>query len=229
MKAMIFAAGKGTRMGTLTDTTPKPLLNLGNYSLIERQLYRLSSLKICECVINLRHLGDIIEKTLGNGEKYGLKIHYSREPEDLETGGGVVNALSIIGKSPFILLSGDILTDFPFDSLTLQTGKLAHIALVPNPPHHPEGDFYLQDNSLVSQHPEKAKNNKYTYGNIGIYHPDLFKPFPKGRRKLSEILRQGIADKKVTGELYTGQWLNVDTPGRLEVAREWCAREDSNL
>jgi MurNAc alpha-1-phosphate uridylyltransferase len=226
MKAMILAAGKGTRMQNLTATTPKPLLNIGPCTLIERHLYRLADMNIRECVINLRYLSDKIAEHLGNGDKYQLSIQYSHETEDLETGGGIINALNLLGNEPFMLLSGDIVTDFPFNELQLPNNKLAHLALVPNPPHHPKGDFELHSNQTITPITDDNYNyNNYTYGNVGIYHPDLFKPHPAGYRKLADILKAGMDQQLITGELYEGRWLNVDTPDRLAIAREWSNSE----
>jgi len=219
MRAMILAAGRGSRMRHLTQETPKPLLPLGDCTLIEHHLYRLAQASIQTCVINLHYLGEKIAAFLGDGSRYGLCLQYSYEADKIETGGGVIQALPLLGPEPFLLMSGDIYTDFPLASLQLDKGSLAHLVMTPNPNHHPKGDFVLQEDGLLAL-PSEGSETTLTYGNIGLYHPDLFKPHPPGYRKLAEILRTGIDQQTIQGTCYQGTWMNLDTPDRLMLARK---------
>lgn len=209
---MILAAGRGERMRPLTDETPKPLLRIGGQTLIERHLHALSQAGINELVINIAHLGEQVVSALGNGSAYGVEISYSREPEDaLETGGGIFNALPLLGKEPFIVVNADIWTDFPFISLPSQPDGLAHLVLVGNPAHHPDGDFALTGHR-VSQHGPVM----LTFSGIGVYRPELFTGSRPGVFPLAPLLRRAMDDEQVTGELYNGSWFDIGTPERLD-------------
>ena len=211
MKAMILAAGRGERMRPLTDLTPKPLLQVAGKALIEHTIIQLVAAGFTDLVINHAHLGRQIEEYLGNGQRYGGQISYSPEGEALETAGGIVNAQPLLGNAPFLVVNGDIATDFPYASLKMVTVKLAHLILIDNPAHHSAGDFGLEDNGSVTNTGEQ----KLTFSGIGLYHPDLFKSTPPGKSKLAPLLREAITENKVSGQHYRGFWMDIGTPERL--------------
>ncbi|OGT67557.1 MAG: mannose-1-phosphate guanylyltransferase [Gammaproteobacteria bacterium RIFCSPHIGHO2_12_FULL_45_9] len=214
-KAMILAAGRGERLRPLTDHTPKPLIRMGAYTLIEHHLLKLANSGIHEVVINLAYRGTDIEDALSSGERYGVSIQYTHEPEGaLGTGGGVFAALPLLGTEPFILISADIFTDFPFNTLPAPTG-LAHLVVVDNPAYHPEGDFGLTTAGLLTDTPRD-----YTYGNIGVLHPQLFHGCTQTQFELGPLLRHAIQQQQVTGEYYHGAWFNVGTAEELAEARQ---------
>jgi len=213
MRAMILAAGRGERMRPLTDHTPKPLLKVAHRALIEHHLTALMTAGIHDVVINHAYLGIQIEQYLGDGQRYGLRITYSPESEGLETGGGIHNALPLLGDEPFLVVNGDIWTDYPFTSLVhrvLHTGDLAHLILVKNPEHNPDGDFILSAERVVT-----SGANKYTFSGIACYKPAFFAHCSPGKFPLAPMLRQAIAGGQVSGELYMGGWVDVGTPERL--------------
>lgn len=213
MKAMILAAGRGERMRPLTDHTPKPLLPVAGKPLIEHTINQLVSAGFTDIVINHAHLGQQIEDKLGNGKNLGAVIAYSPEGgQALETAGGIINALPLLGKETFLVVNGDIATDFPFAGLKEITVELAHIVLIDNPPHHTQGDFSLDSSGNVTEN----DSHRFTFSGIGLYHPDLFSKTPPGKSKLAPLLREAIAAKKVTGQHYPGFWMDVGTPERLE-------------
>jgi MurNAc alpha-1-phosphate uridylyltransferase len=209
---MLMAAGRGERMRPLTDTVPKALLHAGAHRLIEYHLLNLSRHGFRRVVINLAHLGDQIEAVLGDGRRYGVDITYSREgARGLETGGGIQHALPLLGPAPFMVVNADIYTDFPFDQLPPRfTGPQAHLVLVDNPVHHPEGDFTLRD-GRVSNHGRP----RFTYSGIGMYHPSLFVGCRPGVFSLAPLLRHACDETAVSGEHYGGTWMDVGTPERL--------------
>jgi len=213
MKAMILAAGLGTRMRPLTEKTPKPLLEVGGIPLIVWHLEKLAHYGFKEVVINIAHLGWKIPQALGDGSDWGLQIIYSDEQEEggLESAGGIVKALKQLEESdPFLVVNGDIWTDYDFDaSFRLAEGIFAHLILVPNPEHNPKGDFSLLDGKVVNT-PE------YTFSGIGYYSPKFFKDVPYGKSMLAPLLREAMREGKVTGELYRGEWYDIGTPKRLE-------------
>jgi MurNAc alpha-1-phosphate uridylyltransferase len=211
MKAMILAAGRGERMRPLTDHTPKPLLQAGGRALIEYPIEALRRAGIRELVINYAHLGDVLVEYLGDGRRYGVQIQYSAEPEGaLETGGGIKRALPLLGDQPFLVVNGDVWTDYPYTQKTLATGRLAHLILVANPPHHPAGDFCLSDAEVHA-----GGEPRLTFSGLGLYHPDLFADTPDGRFPLAPLLRKAMRDGRVSGEYYSGKWLDIGTPQRL--------------
>ena len=211
---MILAAGRGERMRPLTDATPKPLLTVGGKPLIVWLIEALARSGITDIVINVSHLGERIERTLADGELWGVHIVYSREIEALETAGGIATAMPLLGETPFLVVNGDIHTEFDFSRLQALRGdaeRLAHLVLVDNPPHHPAGDFGLIGNRVVDK-----GEPRYTFSGIGLYHPALFAPVPSGtKHQLVSLLRPQIAARRVTGEHYGGRWLDVGTPERL--------------
>lgn len=213
MKAMILAAGLGTRMRPLTDKTPKPLLQVGGLPLIVWHIERLAHDGFTDIIINIAHLGYQIPEALGDGSEWGVKITYSDEQEEgaLESAGGIVKALPLLGDDTFLVLNGDIWSDYDFqDHRKLPEGILAHLVLVPNPEHNPEGDFALDGNKVID-------NKQYTFSGIGYYSPKLFEGVPYGKSALAPLLRSAMKEGKVTGELYEGEWLDIGTPQRLEL------------
>lgn len=213
MQVMILAAGRGERMRPLTDVTPKPLLKAAGKSLIERTIEQLVSANFTELVINHAYLGKQIETTLGNGSHLGAKIRYSPEGEKgLETAGGIIHALPLMEDAPFLVVNGDIATNFPFAELKKKSVDLAHLVLVPNPEHHEQGDFKLHANQKLSSEGEQ----RFTFSGIGIYSPELFQSVPKNTTKLAPVLRMAMAEKRVTGELFEGFWMDIGTPERLQ-------------
>lgn len=215
MKAMILAAGRGERMRPLTDSTPKPLLNVGGKPLIVWHLKALAQAGITEVVINHAWLGDQIEAMLGNGYAYGVRIYYSPEsPAALETAGGIIQALPLLGQDPFLVINGDIWCDYPlqkFARQTLDSSCLAHLLMVDNPPQHPEGDFVLEK-GLLGMDGER----RLTFSGIGLYSPELFAGLAAGRRALAPILRAAMTENRISAEHYAGQWFDVGTPARLQ-------------
>jgi MurNAc alpha-1-phosphate uridylyltransferase len=217
MKAMILAAGLGTRMRPLTDSTPKPLLKVGGIPLILWHIERLAHDGFKEIVINIAHLGYQIPEALGDGSEWGVNIAYSDEQEEgaLESAGGIVKALPLLANSPsdepFLVINGDIWTDYDAQSnRKLAEGILAHLILVPNPKHNPEGDFALEEHKVVDA-------RQYTFSGIAYYSPKLFENVPYGKNALAPLLRAAMKEGKVTGELYEGKWLDIGTPERLEL------------
>ncbi|ALZ75468.1 N-acetylmuramate alpha-1-phosphate uridylyltransferase MurU [Rheinheimera sp. F8] len=216
MRAMILAAGRGERMRPLTDHLPKPLLPVGDRPLIEHHLLALSHAGIQSVVINHAWLGKKIEARLGDGRQFGLDIVYSPEGETgLETAGGIRLALPLLGDAPFLVVNGDVLTDFPFSRLlhALAPDKMAHLVLVPNPPQHPQGDFALQQDYACVDGPVK-----YTFSGIALYRPEFFHDVPPGAQKLAPFLRAAMQRGEITAELYQGYWADIGTPQRLAEA-----------
>jgi MurNAc alpha-1-phosphate uridylyltransferase len=206
MKVMVLAAGKGTRMLPLTATTPKPLLRVGGLSLIEHQLLKLRAAGFTDVVINHAWLGAQLEAALGNGARYGISIRWSPEPEPLETAGGIAQALPLLGDQPFAVVNADIWTDFPFAALrTPALGRdLVHLVLVPNPSHHPRGDFsLLAEGRLALPDPAAAT---WTYSGIGVF---------SRKHALLPLLQQAIGAGRASARHHGGIWLDVGTPERL--------------
>ncbi len=213
MKAMILAAGLGSRMRPLTDVTPKPLLKVGGIPLIVWHIEKLGHQDFRNIVINIAHLGYKIPEALSDGADWGVNITYSDEQEEggLESAGGIVKALPLLGEETFLVVNGDIFTDYDFQyHRKLSDGVLAHLVLVPNPEHNPEGDFALDGNLVVDK-------KRYTFSGIGYYSPKLFDGVPYGKSALAPLLREAMKEGKVTGELYEGEWLDIGTPERLEL------------
>lgn len=211
MKTLILAAGRGERLRPLTDHTPKPLLQAGGRCLIEYTIESLVHAGFTELVINLAHLGHKIETALGDGNQFGARISYSNEGNTaLETAGGIINALPLLGDQPFLVVNGDIATDFTFQRLTTRNAGLAHIVLVPNPAHHGHGDFALA-NGLIRNQGEP----RYTFSGIGVYDPKLFASIPPGKHPLAPLLRNAAEQSQVSGELHRGFWMDIGTPERL--------------
>ncbi len=213
MKVMILAAGRGERMRPLTDHTPKPLLPVAGKAIIEHTIVQLASAGFTEIIINHAHLGQQIEDYLGDGRRYGVSICYSPEGEQgLETAGGIINALPLLGSEVFLVVNGDIATDFPFAELKNVTVDLAHIIMVDNPAHHSQGDFVLDMAGRVVEN----GTEKLTFSGIGLYRPEFFCNTPSGNSKLGFLLRQAIVSQRVSGQKFTGFWMDIGTPQRLQ-------------
>jgi MurNAc alpha-1-phosphate uridylyltransferase len=224
VKALVFAAGKGERMRPLTERTPKPLLEVGGKALIVWHLEKLAAIGVREVVVNTSWLAECFEPALGDGSRWGLRLHYSHEgAEPLETGGGMLHALPLLGEAPFIAVNGDIWCDFDFAALPREPRGLAHLVLVDNPPHHPEGDFALDAEGRV----HAAGEQRLTFAGIGVYRPALLEHWRKviGRApgsereppafKLAPLLRAAMRAGEVDGQRHGGAWTDVGTPERL--------------
>jgi len=217
MRAMILAAGRGERMRPLTDSTPKVMLAVGGRPLIEWHLEKLARAGVDSVVINHAWLGEQIEQRLGDGRRFGLDIIYSAEQRALESAGGIANALPLIGAEPFLAVNGDVFTDLDFTALVPHLarlnapGPLAHLILVDNPEHNPEGDFVLAGETVTS-----SGAARLTFSGIGLYHPALFRDVPRGHpARLAPLLRTAMDQQLVSGERYAGLWIDVGTPQRL--------------
>jgi len=221
MKAMILAAGRGERMRPLTDSTPKPLLTAGGRTLIEHMIESLVQGGFVDIVVNTAYLGEQIEAHLGDGARFGARIAYSAEGEALETGGGIHRALPLLGDRPFLVVNGDIATDYPFGRLRNQASGLAHLVLVPNPSHHTQGDFTLCDGRVLD-----SEDCRFTFSGIGVYRPELFAGCLPGKFPLAPLLRRAMAEGFVGGEVYDGFWMDIGTVDRLRAFDE---RLRSNL
>lgn len=215
MKVIILSAGRGERLRPLTDHTPKPLLQAGKYRLIEYTIQSLVKASFDDIVINYAHLGEQFADILGDGQQYGAKLQYSPEQQGgLETAGGIINALPLLGNEPFLVVNGDIWTDYPFEQLSaskLAANRLCHLVLVTNPEHNSHGDFAI-DSGLVMT----TGDDKYTYSGIGIYHPELFAGLEPDRLPLKPLLLKAIAQQQVSGEVYSGGWSDIGTIERLQ-------------
>ena len=216
MKTMILAAGRGERMRPLTDQTPKPLLTAGGKALIEHIIDALVKAGLVEIVINHAYLGEQIPNKLGDGRYYGAKITYSDEGEQgLETAGGIAHALPLLGKLPFLVVNGDIWTDYPFEQLrhySLSDTTDCHLVLTDNPVHHSQGDFTLQATGHLSVQDSFRK----TYTGIGLYKPRLFQTIPNNTRyPLKPVLLESIKKGTAMAEYYPGNWSDIGTPARL--------------
>jgi len=212
MKAMILAAGKGERLRPLTLHTPKPLVQAGGMPLIEYHVRALAAAGINDLVINHAWLGEQIEAYLGTGDRFGVRIRYSAEGEPLETGGGIHRALPLLEEQPFIVVNGDIWTDYDFAALMRPLAGQAHLVLVDNPNHHPAGDFSLTHGAVVDAGPPETM---LTYSGMAILDPRLFDGCSAGAFKLAPLLRLAIAAGQVSGEYYRGRWVDVGTHERL--------------
>ena len=217
MHAMILAAGRGERMRPLTDVTPKPLLCAGGRTLIEYHLDNLVRAGITDIVINHAHLGAQIEAALGNGARFGARIRYSAEPEGaLETGGGIHQALPLLGAGPFLVVNGDIWTDFDYATLPSDFTGEAYLVLIDNPEHHPAGDFCLQNGYV-----HDCDGSRLTFSGIGLYRASLFAGCVPGKFPLAPLLRAAMTRNAVQGMHYQGRWRDIGTPQRLAELDEW--------
>lgn len=218
MRAMILAAGRGERMRPLTDTLPKPLLQVGGKPLIVWHLERLARAGFKEVVINHAWLGHLIESTIGSGHQYGLSIRYSAEAVALETAGGIATALPLLGEDPFLVINGDVWCDWDVSNAIqiserlIEDRLLGWLLLVPNPSHHPNGDFGLDQHS----HASESALPRFTFSGIGVYHPQMFDNVQPGQpAKLAPVLRNEMSARRIMGHLHQGTWMDIGTPQRL--------------
>lgn len=214
--AMILAAGRGSRMMPLTESTPKPLLQAAGKPLIEYHLEKLAKAGFEHVVINLGWCGEQIPALLGDGERFGLEISYSDEtdiPGALESAGGIINALPLIGDEPFAVIAGDIWSDYDYSQLGMPLGGLAHLVMVPPPSYHPAGDFLLQNHGIELK--EHKDQQGLCFSSLSAYDPSFFDGWDAGVRPLRELWDFIIPTGMVSGELYKGHWFNVGTPDDL--------------
>jgi N-acetyl-alpha-D-muramate 1-phosphate uridylyltransferase len=212
-RALIFAAGRGERMRPLSDAQPKPLLEAGGKPLIQWHLEKLAGAGVREVVINTSHLAGQFPQSLGDGSRWNLHIAYSYEGEQpLETGGGMLRALPLLGSDAFIAVNGDIWSDVDYAALPQNPPGLAHLVMVDNPPHHTSGDFVLEDGKL-----NDGVGPRLTFAGIGVYRPELLQGHAPGIFPLTPILRAAMRAGRVTGERHAGAWTDVGTPQRLEM------------
>lgn len=216
MKAMILAAGLGNRMRPLTLYTPKPLLEVGGKALIVWHIEKLKKIGVTEIVINSAWLADKLISSLGDGSQFGVDIRWTREDEGLETAGGIINALPLLGTDPFILVNGDVWTTMDFEALRhiKLNDDLAHLVLVDNPKQHPEGDFTLFDGRAFTFDQDVTGEN-LTFSGVSVIHPKLFDGLEPGKRPLAPLLKQAMQNQKISGEKLKGAWVDVGTPERL--------------
>lgn len=214
MKAIILAAGRGERLRPLTDSMPKPLLHVRGKPLIVHHLERLRDAGITQVVVNTSWLAEKIHAALGDGSRWGVHVNFSYEgPEPLETGGGILKAMPLLGREPFLVVNGDIFTDFPFENLKhrLKHDDLAHLVMVSNPVHHSKGDFHLSATGRL----RIAGEAKLTYGGIGVYRPEFFHDCRAGKFPLLPWLESAMQAERLSGELYLGFWQDVGTDLKL--------------
>ncbi|MGL4785092.1 MAG: N-acetylmuramate alpha-1-phosphate uridylyltransferase MurU [Aeromonas hydrophila] len=211
MKAMILASGRGERMRPLTDSLPKPLLAVGGKPLIVHHIEKLKDAGVTDLVINHAWLGHKLVEALGDGSTLGVSIHWSAEDSALETAGGIVQALPLLGAEPFLVINGDTWLDLDYRTLVTQPlgTDLAHLWLVPNPPQHPAGDFALQAGKVVD-------SPALTFSGVGLYDPAAFAGLTPGARKLAPLLREWMAQGRVGGSLLAGEWRDIGTVARLQ-------------
>lgn len=212
---MILAAGRGQRLAPLTDNVPKPLIDVGGQTLIERHLSALSTAGFKDIVVNVSYLGRLIEQHINEIPLPGLNVTFSRESDEpLETGGGILKALPLLGDDPFLVVNADIWTEHPFTVSGPKGSALAHLVLVPNPPSHHGGDFSLNGSTV-----QRGVPTPYTYAGIGIYTPDIFNGIKEKRFPLAPLLFDCVRGSRISGEVYEGVWFDVGTVDRLKKAR----------
>ncbi|MDA9272027.1 nucleotidyltransferase family protein [bacterium] len=213
--ALIFAAGRGERLRPITDIRPKALCTVHNIPLIEHHVINLARAGYHRVIINHAYLGGQIRQYLGHGQRFGIDIFYSPEPPGaLETGGGIVNVLPLLGQEPFITINADIFTQYDFASLHIPTSSLAHLVLVNKPNYSQSGDFGLSNTNQMSN-----DGKQYTFTGIACYRPELFVNLPFGRYSITPLLRKLVTENQATGELYSGVWFDIGSPERLHQAQ----------
>ncbi len=216
MRAIVLAAGRGERMRPLTDTLPKPLIHVAGKPLIGYHLNALANAGIRDVVINLSWLGERIKEALGDGRDYGVRIRYSEEGAvALETGGGIFQAVPWLGPEPFLVVNGDVWTDIDFGTLQLADDADAEIVLVPNPTHHPRGDFGLENDFVVARDVDR-----FTYSGVGVYRPEFFAGCIAGKFPLLPLLNRAIGARRLRGKVHRGEWCDVGSPERLRALDE---------
>lgn len=219
MKAMILAAGRGERLRPLTDSVPKPLLEVRGKPLIRWHIERLRDAGFTRLIVNTSWLAEQLQAYLGDGATFGVHIGFSHEsPEPLETGGGIFKALPLLGHEPFLVVNGDIFTEFPFEALKhrLKRDALAHLVMVPNPSQHPGGDFHLSPLG----HLHAVGKPRLTYSGIGVYRPEFFRDCPGGKFPLLPWLKSAMELEALSGEQYTGLWADAGTPESLRALQK---------
>ncbi|NKB64797.1 MAG: NTP transferase domain-containing protein [Gammaproteobacteria bacterium] len=215
---MILAAGRGERLRPITDHTPKPLIRVGTHRLIEHHIIALSTQLFDRVVINVSHLGDQVVQKLGNGARYGIEIVYSKEEHPLETGGGICQALPLLRSETFLVINGDIFTDFQFEKRILETRDNIHLIMVENPLHNPKGDFALHRNRVTAH--ASANVGNFTFSGIGYYRRSVFSSMTAGKFPLAPIIRSEMESDAVSGKQHIGVWVDVGTKERLKQANE---------
>ena len=224
----ILAAGRGKRMRPLSDSTPKPLLRAGGKSLIEYHLEGLAKQGFRHVVINVAHLGQLIIDTIGNGESYGLDIHFSFERAGaLETLGGIRHAVNKIRSEHFLLINADVWSNADYSSLLQQQPKFAHLLMAENPPHHPDGDFILLNNGVLGLDAENSSELRRTYTGIGLYNKSFIASPDEQHAPLGPLLRIEVLKSRLTGELHEGDWFDIGTPNRLHELDRWLSLKDN--
>lgn len=214
MKAMILAAGRGDRLRPYTDALPKPLLPVAGKPVIEYTVEQLVAAGFQDIVINLAYLGQMIETALGDGSRFGARLSYSNEGETgLETAGGIIHALPLLGDAPFLVVNGDIMTDYPYARLRAVETDSAYLVLVENPAHHSEGDFAIQEKTVRTR-----GDRFFTFSGIGVYSPAFFAGRPPGKTPLAPLLREAMEKGLVGGEFYDGFWMDLGTIERFREA-----------
>jgi len=220
MRALILCAGRGEGLRPLTDTTPKPLIRVAGETLLARHLSRLAAAGFKQVVVNTAHLAEQISDYIGDGSRWGLTIRLSHEPAGaLETGGGMRNALPLLGPGPFVAINGDIWTDLDFAHLPTSLAGQAHLILVDNPPHNPKGDFGLAGQQVINQ------PASHTFSGIGVYHPVLLAHHQPGRFSVVPLLRRAIDAGQVSGQVMTGRWFDIGSHQRLALAESKLTRQ----
>jgi len=222
MDAIILAAGRGSRLQPLTDSLPKPLVEVNGLCLIEIHLHQLAIAGFKRVIINLHHLGELIKNRLGDGQNYGLQIIYSEETDEaLETAGGIVNALGLITSKNFVAISADVLCDYPLKQLrnSEQISAPGHLVMVSNPSHHARGDFLLDDSAHIVTRIPGDSQMAYTFSGLARFSKAMFKPLPSGKRALRPVLEAAISQRQLSGEVYNGIWSDIGTLERLSQAR----------
>ena len=227
-RAMILAAGRGTRLAPLTDRKPKPLAPIAGEPLIVHQLRWLRRAGVRDVVVNLHHLGEQIEAAVGDGRNFGVRVRYSREEELLETGGGIRKALPHLRPGPFLVLNGDIWTDFPFHKLLSARPAAAHLVLTPKPPHKPAADFHFVGKAgNAAGHRTVGRDpavDDLTYCGFGVLSEALFANTREGPFSLRELLFDAAERGLLTGEVFDGVWIDIGTPEQLRQARRQATR-----
>ena len=214
--AMILSAGRGIRLRPLTNQIPKPLCSIHGKALIEYHIENLVQAGFSRIIINHAYLGGLIRQKVGNGQRWHIEIHYSPEPPGgLETGGGIVNALPLLGQEPFLVINADIFTDYQYTPAILSDDALAHLVLVEKRPFYKQGDFGLSATQRLMNH-----NRDYLFAGIACYHPKLFQNYHIGRYSLTPILRELVEKQRATGEMYKGAWFDTGTLEQLEYANK---------
>jgi MurNAc alpha-1-phosphate uridylyltransferase len=224
MKAMILAAGEGRRMRPLTEHTPKPLLKIAGKPLLEHHILRLKSAGFNEVVINTAYLGQQIADFCGDGSQWGIRLQISSEGAPLETAGGIIEALNWLSPEPFLVVNGDVFTDFPFENLRQlrPVSGHGHLVLVSNPEHHPGGDFQLTEGKVcqISELAPDGVGDSLTFSGIAVYDPHFFSGYARGKRPLKPLLDDAIERERLSGEHFTGVWNDVGTPERFTALQQ---------